>query len=73
MIDRVRSQLESLQRVTDAALAYLSEDELLAALLDRIIVVPEGSHVRRVLEITGLDRAVPTHATLEAALARARA
>ena len=30
------SQLESLQRVTDAALAYLSEDELLAALLDRI-------------------------------------
>ena len=32
----VSSQLESLQRVTDAALAYLSEDELLAALLDRI-------------------------------------
>ena len=30
------SQLESLQRVTDAALAYLSEDDLLAALLDRI-------------------------------------
>ena len=30
------SRLESLQRVTDAALAYLSEDELLAALLDRI-------------------------------------
>ena len=30
------SQLESLQRVTDAALAYLSEDELLTALLDRI-------------------------------------
>jgi GAF domain-containing protein/anti-sigma regulatory factor (Ser/Thr protein kinase) len=28
--------LESLQRVTDAALAHLSEDELLAALLDRI-------------------------------------
>src|SRR3712207_9421308 len=32
----VSSQLESLQRVTDAALAYLSEDELLTALLDRI-------------------------------------
>jgi serine phosphatase RsbU (regulator of sigma subunit)/anti-sigma regulatory factor (Ser/Thr protein kinase)/putative methionine-R-sulfoxide reductase with GAF domain len=32
----VSSQLESLQRVTDAALAYLSEDDLLAALLDRI-------------------------------------
>jgi serine phosphatase RsbU (regulator of sigma subunit)/putative methionine-R-sulfoxide reductase with GAF domain/anti-sigma regulatory factor (Ser/Thr protein kinase) len=35
----VSSQLESLQRVTDAALAYLSEDELLAALLDRIIEI----------------------------------
>ena len=32
----VSSQLESLQRVTDAALAYLSEDDLLTALLDRI-------------------------------------
>jgi GAF domain-containing protein/anti-sigma regulatory factor (Ser/Thr protein kinase) len=32
----VSSQLESLQRVTDAALAYLSEDDLLGALLDRI-------------------------------------
>ena len=30
------SQLESLQRVADAALAHLSEDDLLAALLDRI-------------------------------------
>ena len=30
------SQLQSLQRVTDAALAHLSQDELLAALLDRI-------------------------------------
>ena len=33
------SQLESLQRVTDAALAYLSEDELLTALLDRIVEI----------------------------------
>jgi GAF domain-containing protein/anti-sigma regulatory factor (Ser/Thr protein kinase) len=32
----VSSQLEALQRVTDAALAYLSEDDLLSALLDRI-------------------------------------
>jgi serine phosphatase RsbU (regulator of sigma subunit)/anti-sigma regulatory factor (Ser/Thr protein kinase)/putative methionine-R-sulfoxide reductase with GAF domain len=32
----VSSQLESLQRMTDAALAYLSEDDLLVALLDRI-------------------------------------
>jgi GAF domain-containing protein/anti-sigma regulatory factor (Ser/Thr protein kinase) len=38
----VRSQLESLQRVTDAALAYLSEDELLAALLDRIVEILDG-------------------------------
>ena len=36
MIARVSSQLQSLQRVTDAALAHLSEDELLSALLDRI-------------------------------------
>jgi GAF domain-containing protein/anti-sigma regulatory factor (Ser/Thr protein kinase) len=33
---QVSSQLEALQRVTDAALAYLSEDDLLTALLDRI-------------------------------------
>jgi GAF domain-containing protein/anti-sigma regulatory factor (Ser/Thr protein kinase) len=32
----VSSQLESLQRVTDAALAYLSEGDRLSALLDRI-------------------------------------
>jgi GAF domain-containing protein/anti-sigma regulatory factor (Ser/Thr protein kinase) len=36
MLLTVSSQLESLQRVTDAALAYLSENELLTALLDRI-------------------------------------
>jgi GAF domain-containing protein/anti-sigma regulatory factor (Ser/Thr protein kinase) len=34
--DRARRGLEALQRVTDAALAYLSLDELLAELLDRI-------------------------------------
>jgi serine phosphatase RsbU (regulator of sigma subunit)/anti-sigma regulatory factor (Ser/Thr protein kinase) len=39
MIGHVSSQLESLQRVTDAALAYLSEDELLSALLDRIVEI----------------------------------
>jgi GAF domain-containing protein/anti-sigma regulatory factor (Ser/Thr protein kinase) len=33
---RARGQLDALQRVTDAALAYLSEDELLAELLDRV-------------------------------------
>jgi GAF domain-containing protein/anti-sigma regulatory factor (Ser/Thr protein kinase) len=36
MIARVSSQLQSLLRVSDAALAHLSERELLAALLDRI-------------------------------------
>jgi serine phosphatase RsbU (regulator of sigma subunit)/putative methionine-R-sulfoxide reductase with GAF domain/anti-sigma regulatory factor (Ser/Thr protein kinase) len=35
----VSSRLEALQRVTDAALAYLSEDDLLAALLDRISAI----------------------------------
>lgn len=32
------------------------------------LVVPEGSQLTRVLNITGLDRAVPTHATLDGAL-----
>jgi anti-anti-sigma factor len=32
------------------------------------LVVPEGSQLTRVLNITGVDRAVPTHATLDGAL-----
>jgi anti-anti-sigma factor len=36
------------------------------------VVVPEDSPLRRVITIVGLDRAVPTHATLEAALGQAR-
>lgn len=36
------------------------------------LVVPEGSPVGRVITITGLDRAVPTHPTLETALENAR-
>ena len=37
--ERARRRLEALQRITDAALAYLPEEELLAALLDRISAV----------------------------------
>ena len=37
--EAAQRRLESLQHVTDAALAYLPEDELLAALLDRITTV----------------------------------
>jgi anti-sigma B factor antagonist len=36
------------------------------------LVVPEGSPIGRVISITGLDRAAPTHATLALALDRAR-
>jgi anti-anti-sigma factor len=36
------------------------------------LVVPEGSPIGRVITITGLDRAVPTHPTLERALENAR-
>jgi anti-anti-sigma factor len=36
------------------------------------LVVPEASHLRRVLGITGVDRAVPTHGTLDGALEGAR-
>jgi len=35
------------------------------------VVVPEGSPLRRVIGIVGLDKAVPVHPTLEAALDRA--
>ena len=33
-----------------------------------LLVVPEGSPLRRAIAITGLDQAVPTHATRAAAL-----
>jgi anti-anti-sigma factor len=36
------------------------------------LVVPEGSQLTRVLGITGVDRAVPTHTTLAGALETAR-
>ena len=35
------------------------------------VILPDASPLRRVIGIAGLDRAVPTHATLEAALAGA--
>jgi len=35
------------------------------------LVVPEGSPIARVIAITGLDRAVPTHRNLERALEEA--
>ena len=49
---------------------------LLFALLEELrrrqqqlhLVVPEGSHLLRVIAITRLDRAVPTHSTLDGAL-----
>ncbi|HEX5620015.1 MAG TPA: SpoIIE family protein phosphatase, partial [Solirubrobacteraceae bacterium] len=40
--ERARARFESLQRVTDAALAYLPEDELLAELLDRVAEILES-------------------------------
>jgi anti-sigma B factor antagonist len=36
------------------------------------LVVPTGSHLGRVLAIVGLDKTVPTHATLATALESAR-
>ena len=54
----MRSKLEALQRVTDAALAHLSEDDLLSELLTRItetlecdtaavlLLEPDGTHLR---------------------------
>jgi anti-anti-sigma factor len=35
------------------------------------VILPDASPLRRVIGIAGLDQAVPTHATLEAALAGA--
>jgi anti-sigma B factor antagonist len=54
------------------ALLFSLFDELRRRQQELHLVVPDGSQLLRVLQITGLDRAVPTHATLEAALARAR-
>ena len=54
------------------ALLFALSDELRRRQQELHLVVPEGSHLLRVLQLTGLDRAVPSHRTLETALARAR-
>jgi anti-sigma B factor antagonist len=54
------------------ALMFALVDELRRRQQQLHLVVPEGSQLLRVLTITGLDRAVPTHETLESALADAR-
>lgn len=54
------------------ALLFALSDELRRRQQQLHLVVPDGSHLGRVIAITGLDRSVPTHATVEAALAGAR-
>ena len=50
------------------ALIFALADELKRRQQVLRLVVPEGSHLMRVLTITGLDRAVPMHGTLDGAL-----
>lgn len=54
------------------ALLFALFDELRRRQQNLHLVVPEGSQLTRVLSITGVNRAVPTHATLDGALAGAR-
>lgn len=54
------------------ALVFALADELRRRQQELHLVVPEESHLRRVLTITGVDRAVPMHDTLDTALVRAR-
>jgi anti-anti-sigma factor len=54
------------------ALIFTLVDELRRRQQELHLVVPDGSQLTRALTITGLDRAVPMHGTLEAALARGR-
>jgi anti-anti-sigma factor len=54
------------------ALIFALFDELRRRQQVLHLVVPEGSPLTRVLSITGVNRAVPTHATLDGALAGAR-
>jgi anti-sigma B factor antagonist len=54
------------------ALLFALFDELRRRQQNLHLVVPEGSRLTRVLSITGLNRAVPTHATLDGALQGAR-
>ena len=57
---------------TGIALIFALVDELRRRQQELHLVVPDGSQLTRVLTITGLDRAVPMHGTLETALERAR-
>jgi len=54
------------------ALLFALADELRRRQQQLHVVVPEGSPLARVLAITGLSRTVPTHLTVDGALADAR-
>jgi anti-sigma B factor antagonist len=54
------------------ALLFSLLDELRRRQQQLHLVVPPGSLLIRVLTISGIDRAVPTHETLDGALAAAR-
>lgn len=51
-------------------LLFALSEELRRRQQELHVVVPEGSPIGRVLEITGLGQAVPVHATLGSALER---
>jgi anti-sigma B factor antagonist len=54
------------------ALLFSLVDELRRRQQQLHLVVPRGSQLLRVLNITGVDRAMPMHETLDGALAGAR-
>ena len=58
---------ELLGRITE----LLGADTAAILMLEPSVILPDASPLRRVAGIAGLDQAVPTHATLEAALAGA--
>jgi anti-sigma B factor antagonist len=54
------------------ALFFALADELRQRQQQLYLVVPDGSHLMRVITITGLDRVVATQSTVAGALASAR-
>ena len=60
--------LESLQRVTDAALAYLTEDELLDELLQRVadILTREVTRTMQLLGVASVAELTPERVRLRA-------
>jgi anti-anti-sigma factor len=54
------------------ALLFALADELQRHQQRLLIVLPDASHLVRAVRITGLDHAVPTHQTVEEALAATR-